>query len=83
MEGAARLEGWPNMRVARLEKWPAEKGVDIVWEAAIDKRGRKRRKRCPQKGVAKSGGGGGGGGHKGYAPSGDGWQYGRDSPRGV
>jgi hypothetical protein len=53
MEGVARLEGWPNRRVARWEKWPAKKGVDIVWEAAIDERGRKRQ-RWPHKGVAES-----------------------------
>jgi hypothetical protein len=49
----SRLEGWPNWRVARWEKWPAKKGVDIVREAALDERGRKRQ-RWPHEEVAKS-----------------------------
>ncbi len=54
MEGVVRFKGWSNSRVARWEKWPSKKGVDIVREAAIVERGRKRRKSCPHKGVAKS-----------------------------
>jgi hypothetical protein len=39
--------------VVKIGGWPSKKGVDIVWEAAIDERGRKRQRR-PHKGVAKS-----------------------------
>ncbi len=52
------MRGMARWKVVRWEKWPSKKGVDIVWEAALDERGRKRQ-RWPHEDVAKSVGEGG------------------------